>query len=257
MGPVRLDAVHLLPRRVGGYSNAIRIETREREKGLYSNAQPSKQAGRRDQARERILETAYALFTRHGTRAVGVDTIIEQSGVAKMTLYRHFRSKQELVCAFLERRETLWTFDWLRNEVCKASTDPLERLMAIFDVFNRWFQQKDFEGCSFINVLLEYNLDSPMRQAAAAHLAGIRSFLKELASEARLAEIHAFADTWHILMKGSIVAAGEGDHDAAVRAKNVAAGLLEHTLSSAEAVPAGPPKRTRRPSKARPAASPA
>ncbi|HVZ00076.1 MAG TPA: helix-turn-helix domain-containing protein [Dongiaceae bacterium] len=174
------------------------------------------------------METAYALFTQHGTRAVGVDTIIEQSGVAKMTLYRHFRSKQELVFAFLERRETLWTFDWLRSEVCKASADPAARLLAIFDVFDRWFQQKDFEGCSFINVLLEYNLDSPMRQAAAGHLAGIRSFLKELASEARLADIHAFADTWHILMKGSIVAACEGNKKAASEAKIPARLLLDN-----------------------------
>jgi AcrR family transcriptional regulator len=205
-----------------------RVRVQAREKGLYSNAQPPKQAARQDKARARILEAAYALFTRHGTRAVGIDTIIEQSGVAKMTLYRHFRSKQELVCAFLERRETLWTFDWLRSEVIKAASDPKDRLMAIFDVFDRWFQHKDFEGCSFINVLLEYDPDSPMRQAAAGHLAGIRSFLKELASEARLADIHAFADTWHILMKGSIVAACEGNKKAAIEAKVPARLLLDN-----------------------------
>ena len=63
--------------------------------------------------RERILETAYDLFSRQGTRAVGVDTIIAGSGVAKMTLYRNFASKDDLIVAFLERREERWTRAWL------------------------------------------------------------------------------------------------------------------------------------------------
>jgi AcrR family transcriptional regulator len=66
--------------------------------------------------RERVLATAYELFSRHGTRAVGVDRIIEESGVAKMTLYRNFASTDELILAFLERREAEWTRAWLQGE---------------------------------------------------------------------------------------------------------------------------------------------
>ena len=60
-------------------------------------------------ARERLLTAAYELFSRQGVQAVGVDAIIERSGVARQTMYRHFGSKQELVLAFLERREQMWT----------------------------------------------------------------------------------------------------------------------------------------------------
>ena len=72
-----------------------------------------------------------------------------------MTLYRHFASKDALVLAFLERREQRWTKDWLQAEVERRATEPGERLLAIFDVFDEWFHRPDFEGCSFVNVLLE------------------------------------------------------------------------------------------------------
>ena len=109
----------------------------------------------RESGRERILETAYELFSRHGTRAVGVDKIIAESGAAKMTLYRNFASKDELIMAFLERREERWTRDWLQAEALERGATPAERLLAIFDVFAEWFRREDFEGCAFISVMLE------------------------------------------------------------------------------------------------------
>jgi AcrR family transcriptional regulator len=192
-------------------------------------------------ARERILDTAYELFSRHGIRAVGVDAIIQRSGVARMTLYRHFASKDALVLAFLERREKRWTQDWLQHEVERRAVDPRERLLAIFDVFDEWFQREDFEGCSFINVLLEItDPQSELHRASASYLARIRAFVKELAIEAGVADPGALAHKWHILMKGSIVAAGEGDHSAARRAREVAALVLaDATRRSAAPHPRG------------------
>jgi len=178
-------------------------------------------------ARERILETAYELFSRRGVRAVGVDTIIAESGVAKMTLYRHFASKDELVLAFLARREERWTRGWLAAEVRSRAADGAGRLLAIFDVFDEWFHRDDFEGCSFINVLLEMpDPDSSLNRACAGHLVVIRGFLAELAVEAGVADPEELARRWHILMKGSIVAAGEGDREAARSAKAVGALVL-------------------------------
>jgi AcrR family transcriptional regulator len=179
-------------------------------------------------AREKLLTAAYELFSRHGVQAVGVDAIIERSGVARQTMYRHFRSKQELVLAFLQRREEVWTQGWLAAEVRRRAQDPRERLLAIFDVFDEWFRAPDFEGCSFINVMLEHpDEDHPLHRAAASYLARIRDFLQELAVGAGIAEPEPFARQWHILMKGSIVAAGEGDRDAALRAKRLATLLLD------------------------------
>jgi AcrR family transcriptional regulator len=178
-------------------------------------------------ARERILDTAYELFSRHGIRAVGVDAIIDRSGVARMTLYRHFGSKDALVLAFLERREQRWTRDWLQRAIERRAVDPGERLLAIFDVFDEWFQREDFEGCSFINVLLEIaEPKHALHRASANYLARIRAFVEELATDAGVADAGGLAHKWHILMKGSIVAASEGDREAARRAREVAALVL-------------------------------
>ncbi len=178
--------------------------------------------------RERILEAAYPLFSRSGIRAVGVDTIVEAAGVAKMTLYRNFPSKEDLALAFLALREERWTRAWLWNEVSERAVAPAERLLAIFDVFGEWFARDDFEGCSFINVLLEQDaLDDPVREASVKHLANIRTLIQELAEEAGIDDPDAFSRQWHILMKGSIVAAGEGDRDAALRARELGTLLLE------------------------------
>jgi AcrR family transcriptional regulator len=178
-------------------------------------------------ARERILVAAYELFSRRGIRAVGIDAIITRSGVARQTLYRHFGSKQELVLAFLERREGLWTRSWLQASVEERTSDPRERLLAIFDVFDEWFHGQDFEGCSFINVLLEHpDGTDPLHIASNDYLAGIRVFIAGLAAEAGIPAPDDFARSWHILMKGSIVSAAEGDVDAAKRAQAIGALVL-------------------------------
>ena len=107
-------------------------------------------------ARERVLAAAYELFSRRGTRDVGIDTIVRRSGVAKMSLYHHFHSKQDLVAAFLERRERLWTVEWLKSEVYRRARSPGKRLLAALDLLSDWFRSEEFDGCPFIKVLLEY-----------------------------------------------------------------------------------------------------
>ena len=186
------------------------------------------------EVRTRILDTAYDLFSERGVRAVG----IEKADVAKATLYRHFPSKDELVLAFLQRREQRWTYEWLAADATRRGSTPEEQLLAIFDVFDEWFRRDDFEGCSFINILVEMGHDHPLGTASTTHLQNIRSFIGDLATQAGIADPEAFARAWHILMKGSIVAAMEGDHEAAQRAKTLAQLLLaqaataEHPLAA-------------------------
>ena len=150
---------------------------------------------------------------------VGVDKILAKSGCAKASLYSNFKTKVELAIAFLDRREAVWTRGWLESEIKSRATRPEARLLAIFDVFDGWFRKKKFEGCSFINVLLESEVDSPLRRAAAIHLAKIRAMVRSLAEEANLQDPEKFAQAWHMLMKGSIVSAGEGNRNAAREAK--------------------------------------
>jgi len=178
-------------------------------------------------ARERVLETAYELFSRHGIRGVGVDEVIARAGVAKATLYRHFPSKDELVLAFLERREQRWTRGWVEQEAQRRGSNAEEQLLAIFDLFDEWFRRDDFEACSFINVLLEMGTEHPAGDASVRHLANIRDIVRRLADEADLRDADGFAHSWHILMKGSIVAAAEGDANAARRAQAIARLLIE------------------------------
>jgi len=178
-------------------------------------------------ARERIDQTVYELFSRHGIRAVGVDTISARSGVAKMTLYRHYPSKDDLALAFLRRREELWTRSWLQQEVERRAHTSAERLLAIFDVFDKWFRRSDFEGCSFAKALLEHgDRKHPVRKAAEFHIETIRAFLRRLAADAGVRDIDTFARQLQMVMMGSIVAAYAGDRDAARRAKEVGVLLL-------------------------------
>jgi AcrR family transcriptional regulator len=194
---------------------------------------PSRASERRLGARERVLAAAYELFNEGGTREVGVDAIVRRSGVAKMSLYHHFRSKQGLVAAFLEQHEKEWTTAWLKSEVCRRARSPAQRLLAVFDAFSDWFRSEEFAGCPFVRVLLEYPPGDPSRRAAIKHLANIRAFLRELAVEAGVRNSELFAGTWQIMMKGAMVSACEGDLDAAHKAKVAAAAYLQACLSEA------------------------
>jgi AcrR family transcriptional regulator len=177
--------------------------------------------------RERLLGAAYDLFAANGISQVGIDTILTKSGCAKASLYSNFESKVDLAIAFLERREAVWTRGWLEAEVKRRTSNPDERLLAIFDVFDGWFRKKTFEGCSFINVLLESKVDSPVRRAAAIHLSKIRAIVRSLAQDANLREPEKFAQAWHMLMKGSIVSACEGNRNAARDAKRAARMIID------------------------------
>src|SRR5690349_22180621 len=138
-----------------------------------------------DSGRERLSRAAYELFSREGVRSVGVDAVIARAGTAKMTLYRNFSSKDDLIIEFLRRREQLWTQDWLRTESTRRGHSPREQLLAIFDVFSEWFGSPDFEGCSFLTTMIEVNdREHPVHQAAVGHLANIRSYIEKLAAEA-------------------------------------------------------------------------
>jgi AcrR family transcriptional regulator len=178
-------------------------------------------------ARERVLHSAYELFSRRGIRDVGVDEVLERAGVAKATLYRHFPSKDDLVVAFLERREQRWTLEFVEAEARRRGNTPEERLLAIFDALDEWFRREDFEACAFMNSLLEMGAAHPVGRASIRHLQNIRSVVSRLAREAGIRASDSFARSWHILMKGSIVAAAEGDADAAQRARAMARPLID------------------------------
>ena len=186
-------------------------------------------------ARERILCAAYELFGRRGIRAVGTDEVIARAGVAKATLYRHFATKNDLVLAVLERREQLWTHGLIEEQSGLLGDTPEEKLLAIFDVMHEWFQSRDgYEGCSFINVLLELGAEHPAGRASVAHIDNVRAIVRQRALAAGLTDVEEFASSWHILMKGAIILAAVGDLEAARRAQKMARSLIEQHKPAVE-----------------------
>lgn len=167
------------------------------------------------EARERILRTSYELFRREGVTAVGVDRIVAEAGVAKTTLYRHFRSKDDLVVAVIARHEEIWTSGWLEVEVERRATSPRERIVVIFEVLDDWLQDQSFEGCLFINSLLEvHKRSSSIRAEAVTAIENVHALLRRFAEESGARDPGALAHQMQILMRGAIVAAVEGNFEA-------------------------------------------
>ena len=145
---------------------------------IAEGGSPSKTGGR-----ERVLGTAYDLFSREGI-GVSVDRLIARSGVARATFYRHFPSKDDLVLAFLDRREELWLHRWLEDQVRARSASGGGRLLAVFDVFDEWFHADDFDGCAFLRTLQEtQRTRSRPELASIEHLARIREVLTDFARQ--------------------------------------------------------------------------
>ncbi|MDJ0935396.1 MAG: helix-turn-helix domain-containing protein, partial [Kiloniellales bacterium] len=105
--------------------------------------------------RDHLVDTAAKLFARHGFHATGIDRILAEAGVAKMTLYKHFRSKDELILAALRRRDEEFR-NWFRRRVEARADAPRARLLAVFDVLAEWFEQPDFAGCTFVAAAAEF-----------------------------------------------------------------------------------------------------
>lgn len=174
--------------------------------------------------RERIVEAAYALFSRRGVRAVGVGGLAAAAGVAPSTLYRHFRSKDDLVLAYLKRR-----FQERSTAVAvSAAPGDQEAILAVFDVFARWFREDSPEVAGFVQVLIEMGPGHPLGRASAAYLAQDRASLERVAAAAGLRDPEGFAWSCHLLLQGAIIAHEEGDPEAAGRARHLAALLIEH-----------------------------
>lgn len=182
-------------------------------------------------ARERIIRTAYELFTRHGLTAVGVDRIVAEAGVAKTTLYRHFRSKDDLIAEVVERHHQLLLRDWLEPETRKRGATPADQLLAVFETLDEWFADENFQGCLLINSLLEaHDRYGTVRHASIRAIDDVYVFLERLAVEANAREPERLAQQIHLLVRGATVAAAQGRPDAVREASLLARQLIEQAL---------------------------
>lgn len=155
-------------------------------------------------AARRILDAASELFYARGIGATGVDTVVAHSGVTKMTLYKHFGSKDELVAAYLRERDRRWRA-WLTEAVQRRAGEPL---LAVFDALDTWLagEVEGFRGCAFINAATEIaDADHPARAVAQEQKRWMRAYLERLATEADAPEPAAVADQLMLLFEGACV----------------------------------------------------
>jgi AcrR family transcriptional regulator len=178
--------------------------------------------------RDQLLETAWQLFYRDGYHATGIDRILASAGVAKMTLYKHFRSKDDLILAVLEKRSDQFRESFSRFLQSKKGT-PEQRLLGVFDWLINWVKSKEFRGCFFQKAMAEYqSIHDPIHQAALAHKAAFRAEIGRLAKEAGLANPKKLSDQLALLVEGAIVSAhATGSPAPAKQARNAAGSLIK------------------------------
>jgi AcrR family transcriptional regulator len=158
-------------------------------------------------ARDRILETATELFYREGIRAVGIDTIIARSGVAKMSLYRNFASKDDLVVAFLQYRDGIY-WQWWDHVMAAHPGDAARQIGDLFASLARRVSSPAYRGCPFINTSTEFpDPDHPARTICRANKRELRRRLLDLSRRAGARDPATLADQLLLLMDGAYASA--------------------------------------------------
>lgn len=157
--------------------------------------------------REELVDSAMKVFSCNGFHNTGLDLILKDSGISRMTLYNHFKSKDELIVAAMRRRDELF-----RNSLMKfvesGDRNPIDQILSIFDCLDSWFNEPDFHGCMFINASAEFcDSDSPPRRVAAEHKLEILRYITGLCNTAKLNDPDELAQQINLLVEGAIVTA--------------------------------------------------
>ncbi|MGQ0841341.1 TetR/AcrR family transcriptional regulator [Actinokineospora sp.] len=157
----------------------------------------------RGSARDRITETAFRLFYAHGLRAVGVDTIIAESDVAKATFYKHFPRKDDLVLAYLDKVDTVWQGQ-LRAAAEAAGPAPADQLVGLFDALRTACAREGYRGCAFLNAAAESAAGSPVHRRTVRHKRAVRAWVRDLAERAGASNPDAVALGLTLLLDGGL-----------------------------------------------------
>ena len=182
-------------------------------------------SSRSSDARARILETAFRLFYARGLRAVGVDTIIAESGVAKATFYKHFPAKDDLVVAYLDRVDEVWTGQ-LHAAAEAAGPDPADQLVGLFGALDSACRRDGYRGCGFINAAAESLSGTSAHDRTIAHKRQVREWMEGLARNAGAAQPEQLARSLSLLLDGALSNGALDADPAAVASARETAALL-------------------------------
>ncbi len=183
--------------------------------------------------RDHLLSVAQRLFCTKGFRAVSVDDILQEAGVARMTLYKNFGSKEELIVATLRREDKIFR-QWLASFVEARSTRPADRIESLFAALHERLSSDGYYGCAFIRASIEFpDPAHPVHRIAKEHKEMIRSYLRGLVSEARAQNPVSLSEQLYLLFEGAISASQlHGEPWPAEFAKQAALRLLAAPIES-------------------------
>jgi AcrR family transcriptional regulator len=181
---------------------------------------------KRAEKKGHLVDVAIEMFNQYGYHAVGVDSIIAKSGVAKTTLYRYFETKELLIAAALRKTDEQFRAD-LRAFTERSASDPLGQLLASFDFLEFWFSAKTFYGCPFIKAAGEYNDTNQIFQEVILHKRLIIAYFEEQIRAAGLPNPEQLAGEINLLHEGATAFAQvTRDSSVAQKAKAVAEKIL-------------------------------
>jgi AcrR family transcriptional regulator len=156
--------------------------------------------------REQLLEVAQRMFCTTGFHAVSIDAIIAEAGVARMTVYKNFGSKEDLIVATLRREDKLFR-QWLTSTIEAFSTKPADRIRGLFLALHQRFTEEGYYGCAFIRASIEFpDPLHPVHRAAREHKEMIRSYLRGLTGQVGAKNPIALAEQLYLLFEGAITA---------------------------------------------------
>ena len=180
----------------------------------------------RPSKRDELVRQALGIFYRDGFHATSMDALVAETGISKTTMFKHFRSKEELILATLRLRDENFR-NWLFRRMEQAEK-PREQLLAMFDALSEWFATPEFNSCMFIKAASEYpDTAHPIHAQAAEHKRLLFLKLERVAGEAGAENPAALARALLLLKEGAIVTAHIGhEKDPAADAKLVAEGVL-------------------------------
>ncbi|SIN40959.1 TetR/AcrR family transcriptional regulator [Micromonospora cremea] len=158
---------------------------------------------RRTKSVQRILDAAAELFYTHGLRGVGVDEVVAASGVSKSTLYVHFRSKDDLVAAYLTATDESW-IGQLQAAAERAGVAPVEQLVGLFDALLDAFDRHGFFGCPFVSAAVESPIGSQARAITLAHTARRQAWITGLCERSGASEPARLASHLGLLIDGAM-----------------------------------------------------
>lgn len=186
----------------------------------------------RPNKRDQLVRKALDVFYRDGFHATGMDKLVVETGVSKTSMYKHFRTKEDLILAVLRLRDESFR-EWFLHRIEEMADTPADQLIASFEVIREWFEQDGFRGCMFVKAGAEYqNSDHPIHIQAGENKRLVLDYFTDLARKAGAREPEKLAQQVQLLQEGAIATAVLLKNcDSALDARDAAQTLLKEALA--------------------------